>query len=146
MNSLTIEQCQQIVDEFIDYAADDPPLIGDATLLPYPKSVILYALGEMLNHYEIQQERIDDPDLRKPYDDIIPKVQHLSNMLVSKWHAIDLEEKDAIAALNRLDSFPAWAEPLKKKYLDDERAANEALDVTFRRMQRRVAAEQDEAE
>lgn len=138
---LSKEQCQEIVDAFIDCIADNPPLIGDASLLPFPKSVILYAIGEMLNHYERRQESTDDTDLRKPYDDIIPKMQFLSNALIYHWHEIDAEDKDAVAALNGLTSFPPWGQPLKEKYLDDEKAANEALDAALNRMKRKVAAE-----
>ena len=121
--------------------AENPPLIGDSRLLPFPKSVILYAIGNMLNHYECQQETIAEPDLRKPYDDIISRMQYLSNALISQWHDIDSEDKEGVAALNRLSSFPEWALPLKQKYLNDEKAANEALDATLRRMKRRVDAE-----
>lgn len=134
----TKDQCEEIVYAFIDCVADDPPLIGDCSLLPYPKSVILYALGEMLNHYERQQETISDPDLRKPYDDIIPKMQHLANTLIHQWHDIDPEDKDAVVALNRLGSFPAWALTLRQKYLNDEKASNEAFDSALRRMNRRA--------
>lgn len=140
-DELTIEQCQQVVDAFIDCMADDPPFIGNSGLLPYPKSVILYALGEMLNHCEQRQKTINDPDLREPYDKMIPKLQWLTNTLIYQWHDLNPEDKDAVAALNRLNSFPEWALPLKQKYLDHERAANEAFDATLRRMKRRVDAE-----
>jgi hypothetical protein len=142
---LSKDQCQEIVNAFIDCMADNPPLIGDASLLPFPKSVILYAIGEMLNHYERRQESTDDPDLRKPYEEIIPKMQYLSNTLIYHWHDIDPEDKDAVAALNRLGSFPPWGLPSKEKYLNDEKAANEAFDAALKRMKRRVAAEGNDA-
>jgi hypothetical protein len=75
---LSIDQCQEIVYAFIDCMADNPPLIGDCSLLPYPKSVILYAIGELLNHYEHQQETINDPDLPIPGADDAPAPLHFS--------------------------------------------------------------------
>jgi hypothetical protein len=73
-------------------------------------------------------------------------MQNLSNALIYHWHEIDPEDKDAIAALNRLGSFPAWGLPLKQKYLNDEKAANAAADAALKRMIRRVAAEDNDGQ
>jgi hypothetical protein len=136
---LPIEECQEIVLAFTD-CLTTLPLIGDSSLLPYPKSVILYALGEMLNYYEHHQEATDDPTVRKMCEDIIPKTQYLVNTLLYLWHDIDVEDKHAIAALNRLDSFPTWGLPLKEKYLSHDEAAKEAADAAIDRTIRSVAA------
>jgi hypothetical protein len=70
-------------------------------------------------------------------------LSYLLTVLARDWHEIDTEDKDAIAELGKidsLDSFPDWALPLKLKYINEQEASEEALDVTIEVMKDRMAS------
>jgi hypothetical protein len=60
-------------------------------------------------------------------------------VLARDWHEIDPEDKAAIAELGKFDSFPDWALHLKLKYIDEEKARQEALDATLEVLKGKVA-------
>jgi TPR repeat protein len=122
---------EKIAIAFIDLLALHAPLIGDCSLLPYPKKTIHYAIAWVLNDYENKREAATNQTLREKYDKIIPTFRYALTRLVSDWHEIEREDKEAITRLSHFDSFPDWALPLKLKYLDDERARNEACDMAI---------------
>jgi len=129
-----LEECQKIVFAFADLMVENPPLIGDCSVLPYPKATIQNAIGEIISHYEIERDVAYDPDIQKKHDETILFYQNLRNGLAYYWHEIDSGDKDAIAKLNGLTSFPEWALPLKLKYLDHEKASEEACDAEIQRL------------
>lgn len=122
---------EKIVAEFCDFLATHTPLIGDCSLLPYPKKTIHYAIASVLNDYENKREDTTNQTLCEKLDKIIPTLRHALTRLVSDWQEIEPEDRGAIAKLSRFDSFPDWALPLKLKYFDDERAAEEACEVAI---------------
>jgi hypothetical protein len=133
-----LEEYQNIVCEFADLMTENPPLIGDCSMLPYPKETILHAIGEIISHCEIEQDATDDPDIRKKREETISAVQNLRNGLVYHWDEIDPEDKDAIRKLDGLASFPDWALSLELKYLDHKKASEEACDAEIQRIKNKI--------
>ena len=129
-----LEEYQNIVCEFTDLMAESTPLIGDCSMLPYSKEAILHAIGEIITLCEIDRDATDDLDMQKKREETISAVQNLRNGLVYYWHEIDPADKDAIAKLNGLTAFPDWALPLKLKYLDHNKASEEACDAEIQRI------------
>ena len=125
------DKYQDIVMAFSDLMAADAPLIGDCSMLPYPKKTILYAIRWVMEDYETKREATTDRTLREGYDQMLPTLSYLLTRLARDWREIDLEDKDAIAELGGCDSFPDWALKLKAKYIDDDKASNEAYDVAI---------------
>jgi TPR repeat protein len=123
---------QNIVFAFSDLLiAAHMPLIGDCGMLPYPKKEILYAIEWLLN---------DRPETMS--EEHSSTFRYLLTVLARDWHEIDPEDKDAIAELGKLDSpdsFPDWALPLKLKYINEQKASEEALDATIEAMKDIVA-------
>jgi hypothetical protein len=72
---------------------------------------------------------------------MIPTLNYLFTCLARDWHDIAPEDKDAVAKLAAYDSFPDWALPLKRKYINDERASIEAADAAFRVLKDKVDRE-----
>ncbi len=135
-----VECYQNIVFAFSDLLAAHAPLIGDCSMLPYPKKTILYAIEWVMAHYATMREATINGTLREKYDEIMPTLSYLLTVLARDWHEIDPDDKDAIAELGRFDSFPDWALPLKLKYINDEKASHEAFDATFKVLKDRVGA------
>lgn len=136
-NKLDIEHYQNITFAFGDLIASHRPLIGDCSVLPYPKKKILYAIEWLLDYYS-------DSMSEERYDRISPTLRYLLTVLARDWHDIDPEDKDPIAALSRLgslDSFPDWALPLKQKYINEQEAREEALDATMQVWEDRIAGQ-----
>jgi TPR repeat protein len=132
---------EKIVGEFCDFLATHTPLIGDCSLLPYPKKTIHYAIAWVLNDYENKREDTTNQALREKLDKIIPTFRYALTRLVDDWQEIEHEDKEAIEKLCHFDSFPDWALPLKLKYLDDERAAEEACEMAIQVIQDKVERE-----
>lgn len=124
---INLDHYMTIMFAFSDLLAANAPLIGDCSLLPYPKKTILYAIAAVRDDYETERENTTNQTLRESYDRSIPGLSFLFTRLAHDWQEIEQEDKEAIAKLSRFDSFPDWALPLKLKYLDDERARDEAL-------------------
>jgi len=137
--SHNIEHYQNIVFAFSDLLFAHTPLIGDCSMLPHPKKMILYAIEWVMEHYRTMQEATTNEALREKYDEIMPTLSYLLTVLARDWHEIDPEDKAAIAELGKFDSFPDWALPLKLKYIDDEKASEEAFDATLEILKDRVA-------
>lgn len=125
--------CQQIVWKFSGFLALHTPLIGDCSLLPYPKKTILYAIYVVKDDCETKLEATDQ-SVREASDNIINTLSYLLTRLSHDWQEIELEDKEAIERLGHFDSFPDWALPLKTRYIDDERACNEACDMAIQVM------------
>jgi hypothetical protein len=142
-NRTELEDYREIVSGFSEIMARHSPLIGDCSLLPYPKERILYALKFVVDEYETKRALETDPKLVEMYDRMIPTLNYLFTRLVDDWQDISPEDKDAIAKLSEYDSFPEWALPLRDKYIDEERARRDALEVTFRVMKDKVARERE---
>lgn len=126
-----LEKHQNIVIAFSDLMAAHSPLIGDCALLPHPKATILYAIQFVVDDYETERDMATDSTLIQSYDRMIPALSYLITCLARDWHDIAPEDKDAISRLTGYDSFPEWALPLKRKYIDEKRARNEALDAAI---------------
>jgi hypothetical protein len=140
-----IRSYEKIVFAFNDFLPPDAPIIGDSSLLPYPKKTIHYAIAAVMEDYRIKRENTTNQTLREQYDKIIPTLSYLLTRLVHDWQEIDPEDKTAIEKLGKLDSFPDWALPLKLKYLDDERASIEACDMAIQVMKDRIEREKGDA-
>ncbi len=84
-----------------------------------------------MNDYETKRWDTTNQTLREEYNKMISNLSWLLTRLVHDWQEIEQEDKDAVAKLNGFDSFPDWALPLKLKYLNDERARDEALDMAI---------------
>jgi TPR repeat protein len=136
---------EKITFAFSDFLASHVPLIGDCSLLPYPKKTIQYAIRSVMDDYETKREETTNQTLREGYDRIIPTLSFLFTRLVHDWQEIEQEDREAIANLSRFDSFPDWALPLKLKYLDDERASIERADVAIEVLTEKVARERRSA-
>ena len=136
---------EKIVFAFNDFLPPDAPLIGDSSLLPYPKKTIHYAIAAVMEDYRTKRENTTNQTLREEYDKIIQTFSYLLTRLAHDWQEIPPEDKAAIAKLGRFDSFPDWALPLKLKYLDDERASIEACDMTIQVMKDRIDREKNVA-
>ena len=119
--------------------AENIPLIGDCSILPHPKKTILYAIRWLMDYYETEQETTTDHTLREAIDKMLPKFNDIFLRLARDWQEIDPEDKDAIAKLGGCESFPDWALPLKLKYIDEEKASNEVIDVLIEVSKDRVA-------
>ena len=126
-----LEHYQNIVFAFTDLMADNPPLIGDCSLLPHPKATILYAIKFVVNDYETKRKKATDSALLHSYEKLIPTLNYAFTCLARDWQDIAPEDKDAVARLAGYESFPQWALPLKNKYIDDERASKEAADAAL---------------
>lgn len=136
-----LERSHQIVSAFADLMAENPPLIGDCDFLPYPKADIQNAIGRLITFCESKRDLACDLESQKKHQENISFFQNLRNGLVYFWHDIDPKDKDSVAKLNRLTSFPDWALPLKRKYLDHEKASQEACDAEIQTMVSRVERE-----
>jgi TPR repeat protein len=128
-NELT--KYNETVFAFADLMAAHAPLIGDCSELPHSKDTILYAIIWVRDHYEEIQEETEDKALREECDTLISNLNYLLTRLVNDWQPIAPEDKDAIVKLNRCESFPDWALPLKQKYINDEKASKEAADMAI---------------
>jgi TPR repeat protein len=125
------DEYYKIVQAFIDLMAAHTPLIGDCCKLPYPKRTILYAIRWVLDDCDTRRGAATDQALRERYDKMLPFVGYLFTCLARDWQEIAPEDKDAVAKLGDCDSFPDWALPLKAKYISDEKAREEALEVAY---------------
>jgi TPR repeat protein len=132
---------RKLASDFIDLMAADPPYIGDCALLPAPKSEILYALQFVMHDYETCREATADPSLITQYDKAVENCGYLITRLARDWQPIAPEDKHAIANLNRCATFPDWALPLKRKYINDERGSDEACSAAFQVLKDQVAKE-----
>jgi hypothetical protein len=90
---------------------------------------------------ETKREATTDQALREGYDRMVPTLSYLFTRLARDWQEIDPEDKDAIAALASCDSFPDWALPLQRKYIDDEKASNEAIEIALQVMKDKLDRE-----
>jgi hypothetical protein len=131
----------EIVFAFSDLIAANAPLIGDTNLLPYPKRTILYAIRWVMDHYDGLREITNDPTVLDLCDKMFPTLSYLLTTLARDWHQIEVGDEVAIAELSKYNSFPEWALDLKSKYINDDKASNEACEVAFHVMQDRVAFE-----
>jgi hypothetical protein len=136
---------EKMVFAFSDLMAAHSPLIGDCSLLPYPKGTLLYAIRWVMDEYETNREATGNEELRQAYDKMLPTLSYLFTRLARDWQEIDPADKDSIAKLRDCESFPEWALQYKRKYIDDERASNEAAEVAFQVMKDRIAQEKSEA-
>jgi hypothetical protein len=137
---------EQIVFGFSDFLASNSHLIGDCSLLPYPKKTIHYAIASVIDEYQTKLENTTNQILREQCEKIIPTLKYLLTRLVNDWQEIEPEDKEAIAKLSQFDTFPDWALPLKLKYLDDERASIEACDVAIQVIKDKVEREKYQTE
>lgn len=138
---LNVNKYQAMVTAFLEIIGEHPPIIGDCTMLPYPKETMLYAFKFVESHYETERASATDPALIAHYDKMIPGLNYLFTMLADNWHRIAPEDRKAVAKLAGADSFPDWALPLKLKYINPERASKEACDAAFRLMRDQAARE-----
>ncbi len=136
---------EKMVFAFSDLVAAHSPLIGDCSLLPYPKATLLYAIRWVMDEYETNREAAGNEELRQVYDKMLPTLSYLFTRLARDWQEIDPADKDAITKLRDYESFPEWALQYKQKYIDDERASNEAAEVAFQVMKDRIAQEKSGA-
>jgi hypothetical protein len=125
---------EKVVFAFSDLMAEHSPLIGDCSRLPFPKRTLLYSIKWIMDEYETSRETTDDEKLRQAYDNALRSLSHLFTRLARDWQEIDPADKDAIEKLRDCESFPEWALQYKRKYIDDERASNETLEVTLQVM------------
>jgi hypothetical protein len=93
---------QRVVSASRDTIIANSSHIGDCSLLPYQKKTILYATRWLMDHYE----GCDRP---------IAGLARFFTHVARDWHQIEPADKDTIAQLNKCDSFPDWALPLKLK-------------------------------
>lgn len=128
------DEYSRIVFEFADLIADKLPLIGDCAILPHSKKKLLYAVRWMVAHYETGLKATAGEALREQTEAILPTFNFLSTHIARDWHDIDPEDKDAVARLNQCETFPEWALVLKRKYINEDRALEEACDATFQVM------------
>jgi TPR repeat protein len=139
--SVELKRYEDIVFAFGDLMAEHSPLIGDCAFLPHPKNTILYAIKFVVADYETKRELASNPALIESYDRMIPTLNHLFTCLARDWQEIAPDDKEAVARLIGLDSFPDWALPLKHKYIDEERALKEAVDAALQVLKDSVARE-----
>lgn len=136
---------EKMVFAFSDLMAAHSLLIGDCSLLPYPKRTLLYAIKWVMEEYETNRDATDNQQLQQAYDKMLPMLSHLFTRLARDWQDIDPADKDAIAKLRYCESFPEWAVQYKRKYIDDERASKETAEVAFQVMKDRIAQEKSKA-
>jgi hypothetical protein len=129
---------EDMVFAFSDLMATHSPLIGDCSLLPYPKGILLYAIKWVMEEYETNRDATNNEELRQTYDKMLPTLSYLFTRLARDWQEIDPADKGAVAKLHDCESFPQWALPLKQKYIDDERASKEAAETAFQVMKDRM--------
>ena len=129
----------KIVSNFIE-VVQDAPLIADSRTLRYPKRTILYAIQWLRHHYEDVSESCDD-EARETLSKFMPSLAFLLTILADRWHVIDPKDRDAISRMQRLDAWPDWAAEIREKYIDEDRASNEAAEAAFEVMKDRVNAE-----
>ena len=141
-----LERYQNIVIAFTDLMAANSPLIGDCSLLPHPKSTILYAIKFVVDDYETKREVATNSALIKSYERLIPTLNYEFTCLARDWQDIAPEDKDAVARLAGHESFPEWALPLKHKYIDEERASCEAAEAAIRVMKDKIDREKAEGD
>lgn len=135
------KQYEKIVFAFSDLMAEHSPLIGDCSLLPYPKGTLLYAIKWVIEEYKTNREATDNEELRHACDKMLPTLSYLFTQLARDWQEIDPADKDAIAKLRDSESFPEWALQYKRKYIDDKRASTEAAEIAFQVLKDRMAQE-----
>ena len=122
----------QIVSAFTDLYAEHSFLIGDCSDLPHPKNTIMYAICWVREHYAKLREETEDETRQEQCDELISNFSYLLTLLARDWQTIEPQDKDAIVKLNRCESFPDWALPLKLMYINDERASRRRLMRQFR--------------
>jgi len=132
--STTLEDYQNILSAFSDLIADHRPLIGDCSILPRPKKTILYAICWLRDHFQTLEAEIEDITLRDKCSGLTSTLNFLLTHLTTDWHDIAAEDKEAVERLRGFESFPDWALPLKAKYINEEKAAEEACEMTFQVM------------
>jgi hypothetical protein len=142
---IELEHYQNIVFAFTDLMSDNPPLIGDCSLLPHPKATILYAIKFVVDDCETKRETTTDATLLDSYERMIRTLNYAFTCSTRDWQEIAPEDKDLVARLAGYESFPEWALPLKHKYIDDGRASKEAayaaLQVLIDKVKREKADE-----
>jgi hypothetical protein len=138
---LELEQYRRVVSDVSELLAENQPLIGDAAELPHPKAQILYAIQFVMQDMEEERERANSPALIEKYDKLLPSLSCLLTSVAQNWQVIAPEDKEAVRSLVGLESFPEWALPLKRKYIDEDRATREALDAAVRVLKQRVKIE-----
>jgi hypothetical protein len=131
---------QGIVSAFTDSISANPSYIGDCSILPYPKKTILYAIRWLMDYYERRREGVEATD-QATIDRYYKSLSWLLTHAVNVWHQIESADRDAIVELNNCDSFPDWALPLKGKYINEEAARDELLDIAMEVMKDKVACE-----
>ena len=94
-----------------------------------------------MDHWECRREAQTDQVFIDMCDRLLSGLAWSLTHLVDNWHQIEPADKDAITQLNKCDSFPDWALSLKAKYIDEDAARNEALDITIEVMEDAVACE-----
>lgn len=132
------ERYRNIICTFCELISEHIPLIGDCRKLPYPKKTILYAIAWVTQDLQEREEQTDLELLREKCAELINVHSFLITHLARDWHEIDPKDKDAVAALDKFDSFPDWALPLREKYINDDRASEEALEAAVKAMTDRV--------
>jgi hypothetical protein len=135
------DKYQTIVFAYSDLMSTNRPLIGDCSILPYPKQTILYAIQWVMDDYRTKQEATIDQTQFETYDTMLSTLSYLLTRLALDWQEVEHEDKDAIAKLGGCESFPDWALPLQIKYINDERASNEAAEAAFQVMKDKVDRE-----
>jgi len=126
------DECNELIDAFVgSILPDGPPLIGDCARLPHPKHKILYAIRWMMDYYETVSEETSDDTLRSKCQSLLPTLGDLFTRLSRDWHKIDAQDMEAVAQLRSCKVFPEWASPLKAKYINEERALEEATEIAF---------------
>lgn len=127
------DECTKLVNDFVDsISTDGPPLIGDIATLPHPKPKIMYAIRWLMDHYQAGLESATDDELCSKYRSLLPTFGDLFTRLARDWHEIADEDREAVARLRSCETFPDWALPLKAKYINEDRAREEACDVAIR--------------
>ncbi len=137
-------QYERMVFAVSDLMGAHSPLIGDTSLLPYAKGTLLYAVQWLIEEYEAKRESSGNEEHRQIYEKMLTTLGGLLTRLARDWQDIDPADKTAIAELRDCETFPEWALQYKEKYIDDERARNEAVKVALQVMKDRIAQEKSE--
>jgi hypothetical protein len=124
--------------------AANSPLIGDCALLPHPKATILYAIKFVVDDYGSKREATTDSALIESCERMIPTLNYVFTCLARDWQDIAPEDKDAVARLAGYESFPEWALPLERKYIDEVRASREAAEAAIRVIKDKIDRERSE--
>ena len=136
----SFEHYRGIVAAFSEKLAANTPLIGDCSMLPYPKRTILYAIRWVIEELHDAEEIAESRTSREKFDEMILSLNYLLTRLARDWQTIDSADKPDIAKLGDFKEFPDWALPLKFKYINDEKASEEAAEVAFQVMRDRIVA------